>query len=43
VVYLNRYDATDELHRRNRDWLARRDGFEIVVSTGALAERILEV
>ena len=41
VVYLNRYDATDELHRRNRDWLARRDGFEIAVSTGALAEHIL--
>jgi dethiobiotin synthetase len=43
VVYLNRYDATDELHRRNRDWLAQRDGFEIVVSTGVLAERILEL
>ena len=26
VVYLNRYDADDELHVRNHDWLATRHG-----------------
>ncbi len=40
VVYLNRYDAADELHRRNRDWLAQRDHFEVVTSTGALTDRL---
>jgi hypothetical protein len=32
LVYLNRYDDTDELHRLNRAWLEDRDGFEIVVA-----------
>jgi len=26
-----------------RDWLSQRDGFEVVVSIGALAELILEI
>jgi len=29
AVLLNRFDPTDDLHRRNRDWLAERDGLPI--------------
>jgi dethiobiotin synthetase len=36
IVHLNRYDAADELHRRNRHWLAERDHFDVVTSVGAL-------
>jgi dethiobiotin synthetase len=32
VVYLNRYDESDTLHRWNRSWLEDRDGFDVVVS-----------
>jgi dethiobiotin synthetase len=32
VVYLNRYEGADELHRLNREWLETRDGYEVVVS-----------
>lgn len=31
VVLLNRYDADDDLHRRNRQWLEERDGLVVVV------------
>jgi len=31
VVVLNRFDAADDLHRRNRDWLVERDGLRVVV------------
>jgi dethiobiotin synthetase len=31
LVYLNRYDDTDDLHRRNRAWLTARDHFQIFV------------
>jgi dethiobiotin synthetase len=40
VVALNRYDEREALHRRNRDWLSDRDGFEIVVSARDLAARL---
>jgi len=30
VVFLNRFDARDDLHRRNRDWLVTRAGLEVV-------------
>src|SRR5262249_19400762 len=30
VVYLNRFADGDDLHRRNRDWLATRAGLEVV-------------
>jgi dethiobiotin synthetase len=36
VVALNRYDAGDDLHRRNRDWLAAA-GFVLVTSPADLA------
>ena len=42
VVHLNRYDATDDLHHRNRDWLADRDRFDVVISVGELVHRLLE-
>ncbi|MCU1501817.1 MAG: hypothetical protein JWM12_1171 [Ilumatobacteraceae bacterium] len=29
VVLLNRYDAAQELHRRNHDWLANHDGLDV--------------
>lgn len=31
LVALNRYDDHDDLHRRNRAWLAERDGFDVAV------------
>jgi dethiobiotin synthetase len=33
VVVLNPFDGTDELHRRNFDWLRDRDGFDVIAST----------
>ena len=40
VVLLNRYDRADELHERNRRWLSARDGYDVVIDVGALAERV---
>jgi dethiobiotin synthetase len=37
VVFLNRFAATDDLHRRNRDWLATRAGLDVVTDPEALA------
>lgn len=37
VVFLNRFDPADDLHRRNADWLRTREGLEIVVDLEALA------
>jgi dethiobiotin synthetase len=36
VVLLNRYDADDDLHRRNRRWLEDRDGVATEVEPGAV-------
>jgi dethiobiotin synthetase len=41
VVFLNRYDDGDDLHRRNRSWLAERDGLDVVTTIDALADRVL--
>jgi dethiobiotin synthetase len=38
TVFLNRFDPTDDLHRRNRDWLATREGLEVVVDLEALSK-----
>lgn len=38
VVVLNRFDTSDDLHRRNRQWLSARDRFEVVVMPGDLGE-----
>jgi dethiobiotin synthetase len=40
VVVLNRYDEADPVHRRNRDWLAGRDGFDVVDGSDAAAVRL---
>lgn len=40
VVHLNRYDATNDLHRRNLDWLRTREGLEVVTDPEALAQLI---
>jgi dethiobiotin synthetase len=37
LVALNRYDASDDLHRRNAAWLQTREGLEVVTSPEALA------
>jgi dethiobiotin synthetase len=37
IVFLNRFDPDDDLHRRNRDWLATREGLEVVVDLEALS------
>ena len=34
VIVLNRFDATVDLHRRNRDWLRERDGLSVFVTPG---------
>ena len=39
VVFLNRFDAGEDLHVRNRDWLTTRAGLEIVTDPEAL-ERV---
>ena len=41
VVVLNRFDEHDPLHRRNRDWLTCRDGFDVVTGIEAAAARIV--
>lgn len=40
VVFLNRYDGTDELHRANRQWLARRGGYDVVTTIPELVPRL---
>lgn len=38
IVLLNRYDAADDLHRRNADWLVARSAGPVVTSTAAVAD-----
>jgi len=40
IVYMNRFDGTDDLHRRNAAWLRAREGLEIVTDLEALAARL---
>ena len=40
VVHLNRFDSDDDVHGRNRTWLADRDGFDVVTSIADLADRV---
>lgn len=42
VVLLNRYDAADDLHERNRAWLAGRRVGPVVTSASALADALLD-
>jgi hypothetical protein len=39
IVVLNRYEDRD-VHRANRDWLAREAGFTVVRSVAELADRL---
>lgn len=41
VVVLNRFDATDDLHGRNRDWLHDVDGLDVVTSVDALVDALV--
>lgn len=34
TVFLNRYDPSDDLHRRNRDWLLSKDGIAALIDLG---------
>ena len=43
VVYLNRFDDDDDLHARNREWLATRAGLEVVTDPETLAPFVSEV
>jgi dethiobiotin synthetase len=42
TVVLNRYDDRDPLHHANRDWLAKRDGFDVLIGADAAASRLKE-
>ena len=42
TVVLNRFDDRDALHRANREWLAERDGFDVVTGADTAASRIKE-
>jgi dethiobiotin synthetase len=41
TVVLNRYDPDDDLHTRNHEWLATRDGFDVVVDQADLVALIV--
>lgn len=43
VVVLNRFDRRSELHQRNLEWLAGRDGFEVVCLPGQEQELVQRV
>ena len=38
VVALNRFDEEHDLHQRNRQWLAERDGLELVTVPGGVSQ-----
>ena len=38
LVVLNRFDADDDLHRRNAAWLAERDGFVVTTLVAGVGE-----
>ena len=40
LVVLNRFDGGDDVHRGNRDWLVRRDGYDVVTSADEVADRL---
>jgi dethiobiotin synthetase len=39
VVFLNHFDPNDDLHRRNAEWLADRDGADVVTDLGVISQR----
>lgn len=42
VVHLNRFDSESCLHRRNRRWLAEREGLEVTTDIATLATRVID-
>jgi dethiobiotin synthetase len=42
AVFLNRYEAGNDLHRRNREWLTHRDGFTVCTSLEELERELLQ-
>jgi len=40
-VVLNRFDPADDLHQRNRAWLAERDGFHVVIDGADLVAAVV--
>jgi dethiobiotin synthetase len=42
MLFLNRFDPSDELHERNRNWLAHVDRLEVFTAVGELAERLAQ-
>ncbi|TAN34959.1 hypothetical protein EPN29_01195 [bacterium] len=41
TVFLNRFEATDEVHATNRSWLANQDGLEVATRVTDLTELVL--
>jgi dethiobiotin synthetase len=41
VVFANRYDDTDDLHRRNIAWMRERCGLEVVTDVASLTSRLV--
>jgi dethiobiotin synthetase len=41
TVVLNRYDAMDDLHRRNRTWLVDREHLDVVISAEQMVPTLL--
>jgi len=42
AVYLNRYDAANELHRRNREWLTDRDELDVCTTLDEVERKLLQ-
>ena len=40
IVFLNRFDPAEDLHRRNLDWLRTRERLEVVVDLEAHSNRV---
>lgn len=40
LVFLNRFDPTNDLHLRNIDWLETRDGFSVATKIGELVAQV---
>jgi dethiobiotin synthetase len=40
VVFLNRFDSSNDLHRRNLDWLRTQERLEVVIDLEALSIRV---
>lgn len=40
LVFMNRYDGADDLHRRNQAWLETRDGLETFTALRELSRRV---